>query len=147
MRRFRFRLAGLLRLRSQLERSSRRALATAMGTVANVEQRMAAAAQGLVDCERLGCDTGAAAPLARALAKGLARHRLALQNELRAAHANLDRARTDWLEKKKEHRAIELLRDKQRDEWRREQQVTEQHELEELARGRKARVDSAEEQA
>lgn len=147
MRRFQFRLAGLLRLRSQLEKSSRRALATAMGNVSNVEQRMAAAAQGLVDCERMGCEPGSAAPLARALAKGLARHRLTLQNELRAAHAQLDRARTEWLDKKKEHRAIEVLRDKKREDWRHEQQVLEQHELEELARGRKARTDSTEEQA
>ena len=137
MGRFQFRLAGLLRLRTQMEKTARRTLAAAMGNVANVEQRMATATIGLAECEQLGCGTDAHAPLARALAQGLARHRLRLQNELRAAHAQLERTRGDWIERRREQRTLDVLRDKQREEWKMERQRAEQHELEELARGRK----------
>ncbi|MGE3171505.1 MAG: flagellar FliJ family protein [Planctomycetota bacterium] len=134
MQRFRFRLGGLLRLRSQLERAGRRSLAEAMGTVAGVEQRLGAATQGMQDCERMGCSNEPHAPLARALAKGLARHRLHLTNQLRAAQAQLDRARGDWLERRRDERALASLQDRRRDEWRREQDRAEQLEMEELAR-------------
>ncbi|MEQ1632752.1 MAG: flagellar FliJ family protein [Planctomycetota bacterium] len=137
MGRFRFRLQGLLRLRTQMEKTARRTLATAMGNVTNVEQRMATATSGLAECERMGCGPDAHAPLARALAQGLARHRLRLQNELRAAHAQLERARGDWVERRREQRTLDVLRDKQREDWLLQRQRDEQHELEELARGRK----------
>ncbi len=147
MTRFRFRLAGLLRLRSQLERTSRRSLATAMGAVANVEQRIENASTGLSDCEQMGCGTGAAAPLARALAQGLIRHRQRLQHELRAAHAQLDRCRTEWLERRRDVQALSGLREKQLEEWRRVAAQQEQNELEELARCRTAAPRSEEEMA
>ena len=136
MSRFRFRLAGLLRRRTQMERVARQQLAGAMGAVAGVEQRLANATDGLAECERMGCGTDAAAPFARALSKGLARHRLRLQNELRAAHAQLDRARGDWVERRRDQRTLDMLRDKRREEWMQSHQQKEQHELEELARGR-----------
>lgn len=136
MGRFRFRLAGLLRLREQMEQAARRELAGAMGKVTVVEQRLVSATEGLADCERAGCVADAAAPLARALAKGLARHRLRLQNELRAAQAQADRARGDWIERRKDQRALDMLHDKQREAWLQEQQRQEQQELEELSRGR-----------
>lgn len=132
MQRFTFRLAGLLRLRTQLEQTARRSLATAMGAVSGVEQRLVVANEGLRECEQLGCSNEPHAPLARALASGLARHRLGLQNELRAAEARLDRARGDWIEQRKDQRTLTLLRDRQRDEWRHEQEAREQRELEEL---------------
>jgi flagellar export protein FliJ len=136
MQRFRFRLAGLLRLRSQLERTARRDLATATGVVTGVEHQLGATVQGLQECERLGCSDAAHAPLARALAQGLARRRLRLQNELRAAQAQLDRARGDWIERRREQRTLGLLEDRQRQEWRDEQAKVEQQEIEELARWR-----------
>jgi flagellar export protein FliJ len=136
MGRFRFRLAGLLRLREQMEQAARRELAGAMGKVATVEQRLVSATEGLADCERAGCAADAAAPLARALAKGLARHRLRLQNELRASQAQADRARGDWIERRKDQRALDMLHDKQREAWLQDLQRKEQQELEELSRGR-----------
>ena len=90
------------------------------------------------ECEQLGCSTEAHAPLARALAQGLSRHRLLLQNQLRAAEAQLDRARTDWLDRRREHKTLTLLRDKKREDWLREQMASEQRELEELSRPRPA---------
>lgn len=133
MQRFKFRLSGLLRLRTQLEKVARRSLATAMGSVASVEQRLTIASDGLRECEQLGCTNEPQAPLARALAAGLAKHRHQLQNELRAAEAQLDRARTDWLERRREQRALDLLRERRHAEWRTEQEAKEQRDMEELA--------------
>ncbi len=146
MQRFQFRLSGLLRLRTQLEQVARRSLATAMGKVAGVEQRLAVAHDGLRECEHLGCTNEPHAPLARALATGLARHRHQLQTELRAAEAQLDRARTDWIERRRDQRALDLLRDRQRTEWRTEQEAREQRAMEELAPRRPLRRLPEEEQ-
>jgi len=134
MQRFRFRLAGLLRLRTQLERAARRSLATAMGTVAGVEQRLHTASEGLRECEDLGCTNAPHAPLARAVAAGLLRHRHSLQHELRAAEARLDRARGDWLLRRQEQRALSTLHDRRRDDWSRRLLAHQQREIEELWR-------------
>lgn len=141
MRRFRFRLAGLLRLQLQLEQMARRSLATATGAVTDVEQRLDVAVQGLHECEQLGCSDVAHAPLARALAQGLGRHRLQLQNELRAAQAQLDRARGDWIERRREQQALGLIEARQRQAWRDEQAKVDQQEIEELARSRMLATD------
>lgn len=136
MQRFRFRLQGLLRLKKQLEQDSRRTLATAMGAVAGVEQRLQTANEGLRECEQLGCSSEPHAPLARALAAGLTKHRRQLQNQLRAAEAQLERARTEWLERRKEQRALSLLRERRHEEWRRDHEAREQRDMEELAQAR-----------
>ena len=143
MRRFRFRLDGLLRLRSQLERAARRQLAVATADVATVEQRMEAAVRGLQDCEQQARGSGSVAMLARAMADGLVRHRHRLTNELRGAEARLDRARTDWLQSRRDHQVIEKLRQRRHQEWRQEQARDEQHELEELAQLRSGSEGSA----
>ncbi|GDY01565.1 hypothetical protein LBMAG49_08940 [Planctomycetota bacterium] len=134
MQRFRFRLSGLLRLRSQLERVSRRTLATAMGNVAVVQHRIAAAGESLRQCEEHGRGTDGAAQLARSLESGLTRFRWRLERELRAVEAQLERARSEWLERKSEEQSLLKLRVAQKSEWRTEHARTEQHELEELAR-------------
>jgi flagellar export protein FliJ len=134
MRRFRFRLGSLLRLRSQFERAARGTLAVATGDVAAVEQRLLATAESLRQCEEHGRGAGAPAQLARALEQGLARYRLRLQRERSAATARLDRARSDWLDRRREQRTLEMLHERQRALWDDTQQRREQHELEELAR-------------
>lgn len=134
MQRFRFRLTGLLRLRSQMERASRRALAVAMGNVVAVEQRIAAATESLQQCEDHGRGTDAAAQLARSLEQGLSRYQWRLQRELRAAEAQLDRARTDWTERRRDEQALQKLREAAKTQWRAAALRHEQHELEELAR-------------
>jgi flagellar export protein FliJ len=134
MQRFRFRLTGLLRLRSQMERASRRALAVAMGNVVAVEQRIAAATESLQQCEDHGRGLGAAAQLARSLEQGLTRYQWRLQRELRAAEAQLDRARTDWTERRRDEQALQKLRETAKAQWRAASLRHEQHELEELAR-------------
>jgi flagellar export protein FliJ len=117
-----------------MERSSRRALATAMGNVVAVEQRIAAAAESLQQCEDHGRGVGAAAQLARSLELGLTRYQWRLQRELRAAEAQLDRARTDWTERRRDEQVLQKLRETAKTQWRATALRQEQHELEELAR-------------
>ncbi|MCC7066709.1 MAG: flagellar export protein FliJ [Planctomycetes bacterium] len=134
MRRFRFRLAPLLRLRSQFERSSRRELATAMAAVNTVDQQIAAAAQGLKDCADQGAQPGALGQLARALENGLKRHQWRLRSELQKAQNRVEVVRADYVIKARDLKTLKNLRDKRREEWRREATKAEQAELDELAR-------------
>ncbi len=91
MRRFRFRLDGLLRLRSQMERAAQRDLAMAAADVAAVEEHMRLLQQGLSECDEQSRGSGAVAMLSRTMADGLQRQRLRLGNDLRGAQARLDR--------------------------------------------------------
>lgn len=134
MQRFRFRLDGLLRLRSQLERAARRTLAVAGGEVAAVNQRLEFATVSLRDCEDRSVGTGAEAALARSLAAGLTRHRLRLERELRLREADFDRARHQWLERRRDVHALRELRRHRLDEHRQRVARDEQLELEETAR-------------
>lgn len=141
MERFRFRLAPLLRLRAQFERTSRRELATAMGALATVEQRLAAAALGLRECAEQGARPDAVGNLAKALETGLRRHHWRLQRQQQDAAKKVDVARADYAVKARELRTLQRLRDQQYDAWRVQAQRTEQAELDELAalaRGAKA---------
>ena len=134
MRRFRFRLDGLLRVRSRVERIAQRGVAQAMSEVARVQQCMDSATAGLQDCEDQACGNGPESMLARALADGLRRHHMRLARELSGAEARLDRARTDWLESRREHRVIEQLRERRYEEWRVDAERHEQQEIEDLAK-------------
>lgn len=147
--RFRFRLAPLLRLRSQLERVSRRDLAAAIGQVAGVEHRLAVAAEGLRQCGDQAAGADAPALLARALEQGLQRHRLRLQQELSAAQARLHRAQAEWSEVRRDRRMLEQLQERRRLEWQLTADRSEQRELEELSRlrGAACAVSSAEDPA
>lgn len=134
MRRFRFRLAPLLRLRSQLERSAKRELANAMAGVVTLDQRLAAAAQGLKDCADQAARNGAVGQLARALEVGLQRHQWRLKVELQRAQQKLDAVRADYVQKSRDVRTLQNLRDERREEWRLAAQKAEQAELDELSR-------------
>ena len=134
MRRFRFPLRPLLRLRSQLERQARRAMATAMGDVAAVERKLQNVVQGIADCGQQARGSDAVGMLARALEDSLRRQQLRLQTEGRRVQAVLDRARTEYLTAQRELRTIERLREQRHEAWRDEVQRAEQAELDELAR-------------
>lgn len=145
MRRFRFRLAPLLRLRAQLERNARRDLAQAVGAVAVFDQRLAAAAQGLEDCARQAAGSGSVAQLARSLETGLRRHQWRLRGEQQKAQKKLDAARAEFVVKLRELRTLQQLRDQRHDEWRLETQRQEQSEIDELASlGRQTQAHGAE---
>lgn len=134
MRRFRFRLDPLLRVRAQLERSARRELAQASAVLNQVEQRLAAAAQGVRDCAEQGAAKGPVAQLARALETGLRRHEWRLRTEQKLAQSRLDAVRGEYVQKARDRRVLESLRDQRHDEWRATAQRAEQAELDELAR-------------
>lgn len=133
MRRFRFRLAPLLRLRAQLERNARRDLANAVAEVAGFDQRLAAAAQGLQDCGDQGRAHGAVGQLARSLELGLRRHQWRLQQGQKQAQKKLDAVRAEFVVRTRELRTLRQLRDQRHAEWRTEVERAEQRELDELA--------------
>ncbi|MFN8825080.1 MAG: flagellar export protein FliJ [Planctomycetota bacterium] len=133
MRRFRFRLAPVLRLRAQLERTARRELATAMGTLASVDQKLAAAAAGLRDCADQASRADGVGQLAKGLEQGLRRHHWRLQKQRAEAQQRLDVVRADYTQKARDLKALQKLRDQQREAWRLETQRAEQAELDELA--------------
>lgn len=139
MRRFRFRLAPLLRLRTQLERRARSDLAAAVAEVTAFDQRLAAAKQGLRDCADQAASSDAAGRLARALETGLRRHQWRLQQGQAEAQRRLDGARGEYVARTRDKRALEQLHDRRRDEWQTSVRRHEQMELDELARaGREA---------
>lgn len=133
MRRFRFRLAPLLRLRGQFERVARRELAVAIGVVDGVDRRLAAATQGLRDCAAQGARTDGVGALARSLENGLRRHQWRLTKERQAAQQKADVARTDYTQKARDLRTLQRLREQQHTQWQQDAQRAEQAELDELA--------------
>lgn len=134
MRRFRFRLQPLVRLRSQLERNARRDLATAMAAVNEVEQQQQAAERGLRECADQAAGSGAVGLLARSLEVGLRRHKWRLDKQLAVAEQGLTRAQADYAQRAKDLKVLQQLRDKRREEWREEAMRAEQAELDELSR-------------
>jgi flagellar export protein FliJ len=139
MRRFRFELQSLLRLREQLERAERRGLAAALAEVAAVERRLEVARQGLDECAGHAAGTDAASRLARSLEAGLRRHQWRLGNELRRTEAHLERARAAFRERQRDARALQRLRERALTGWQSSVRAGEQAELEELARAGRAR--------
>ncbi len=133
MRRFRFRLAPLLRLRAQFERTSRRELAATMGVLAAVDQKLAAAAQGLRECADQGARPDAVGQLAKALENGLRRHHWRLQKQQKEAQQKVEVARADYAQKARDLRTLQKLREQQHAAWRLQAQRSEQAELDELA--------------
>jgi flagellar export protein FliJ len=133
MRRFRFRLSPVLRLRAQLERTSRRELATALGGLASVEQRLAAAAQGLRECAEQGARPDAVGQLAKQLENGLRRHQWRLQRQRLEASKQVEAARADYAQRARDKKALQALRDQQCEQWRVAAARAEQAELDELA--------------
>lgn len=133
MRRFRFRLAPLLRLRGQLERNARRDLAAAVAAVAVFDQRLAAAEQGLRDCGDQAADRGAVGQLARALETGLRRHQWRLRKEQQKAQTRLDGARAEFVARTRDLRTLRKLRDRHHEQWLDDARRAEQNEIDELA--------------
>ncbi|MBL8722678.1 MAG: flagellar export protein FliJ [Planctomycetes bacterium] len=133
MRRFRFRLQSVLRLRGQFERVARGELAAAAAAVSSIEQRLEAATRGRDDCAAEANQPGAVGALARALETGLQRHRLRLEAERQRAEVQRERARLAWLGRVREQRTVAQLREQQFAAWRLAAGRAEQAEIEALA--------------
>ncbi|MEZ6036040.1 MAG: flagellar export protein FliJ [Planctomycetota bacterium] len=133
MRRFRFRLQSVLRLRSQLERSARSELAGAMADVNVLDQQLQAADQGLRDCADHAARGDAVGQLARQLELGLRRHQWRLQRRRKDAERHLESVRVDYAAKARDKRTVERLREEEHDAWRRDVLRQEQAELDETS--------------
>lgn len=147
MRRFRFRLAPVLRLRAQLERAARRDLATALSSLATLDQQFEAATQGLRDCAEQAVQAGPVGALSKAFEDGLRRHQWRLQQRREQAQKAADAARAQFVQRAADRKALARLRDQQHTAWRAEAQRVEQAEADEIsvmARGAAASAGRAE---
>ncbi|GAB4142717.1 MAG: hypothetical protein Fur0037_10030 [Planctomycetota bacterium] len=144
MRRFRFPLQAVLRLREHALGEAVRDLALATKREAAVESKLDNVATGLRDCEDHGRGSGATALLARALESGLRRYRWRLLQEKRKVDEAVERARAAYLERRAAVSAMERLREKSREDWRISVESEERKEQDELARLARAAVERAE---
>ena len=134
MRRFRFRLDRVRRLRAQEERVARRALGAALAEVAAIDQELQQLRDSLQACR---AEQGSAAEaLAQAIGRSLAETELKTQSRRQAAALEVDRAQELYRAKRRDLRAIERLEEKERDEWRKECMADEQREADEMVRAR-----------
>lgn len=138
MRRFRFPLERLLRLRVQEERESLRALAFARQELASIDTRMATAQESLRACEPQLQAGERAAPLARALHEGLSRTLFALVAERKVTEERVARLLAAFEIRRRERETLSRLRTRRRTEWEEQYKRAEQAELDELARLRSA---------
>lgn len=138
---FRFRLARVLRVRDVAERDARAGWGAAQREALAAGER-AGALRGAADRagEELARVQQTAPERVPALDAGLLRTWEALR-AARARTAELDRAadalRERWVERRRDRRALELLRDRARGEWRREADRREESELAEWASRRR----------
>ena len=135
MRRFRFRLDRVLRLRSHRERAARRNLAEKLSTVRMLAEDIERVDRNLAVCREDDQATGAAG-LARALEGGLAHRRLHLERQMEVAERHVEQARLAYREARIAHRAMSNLRAGRLQTWRREVEAEDQAEFDELARTR-----------
>ena len=145
MRRFRFRLASLLRLRSQIERAARKDLALAMAEINGIDQQIDAAEQGLGEFAEQASRSDSVGELARSLESGLRRHRWTLVKKRAEAEKRLESVRTAYAQKAREKRTLERLRDQEQQAWREQTLRDEQAEMDELAGMQRQRARDQEE--
>lgn len=144
MKKFRFPLQKLLRLRAQRERISRRELARNVAAVGEVESRLDALEGSLRACRgEIGSRTPIAG-LARALENGLLHSRGRAQKELTEAEELLDAARDAYRERFRDFVALRRLREKRHAAWKAQVEKEDQAEMDEMARVRHAREEGRE---
>ncbi len=139
MKRFQFRLDPLLRHRTAVEEQARRALAELLRRQEAIEQRIRhqqeqltagrevvrTAITGRVDLVAMRAQAQNSMHIMREAG------RLVLQ--LAGMRKQVERARRELLERSRERRAIELLKERQHAVWRVEYQRAQQRELDDLA--------------
>jgi flagellar export protein FliJ len=130
MRRFRFPLARLQRLRAHEERAAKRRLATAAAESRDLDAQLATAAANIAVCEH---ERGAASALASALAAGYGRLRANLERRARDAEARLQRAQAHYRERRRELEGLARLRERRREIWEAAHEGELRREFDELA--------------
>lgn len=131
MRRFRYPLARLERLRSHEERLARRALGQALADLHEVQNRITVVNENL---EVAAAENGVASGLGRALEGGLRSMRFTLERELHQAAVGAERARERYSERRRDLESLRRMRERRYAEWLAEAQREEQNELEEMTR-------------
>ena len=135
MRRFRFPLDRVLKLRAHSERAARRALAEEMSRMVSLEGVLERVEHNLQVCQD-DDSVHQAAALARALEAGLLRHHRRLEGEIVTAEQHVDAARQTYAEARVDHRAMSNLRSRRFEAWRLDAEREEQAEFDEIARTR-----------
>ena len=134
MRKFRFRLQRLLRLREQRERIARRELAAVMSEVAGIRGRLDVLEGSLQVCRGEIYADASTAELARALEVGLLANRKRLSRELREGERRAEQSRVAYRECQRDVAALRRLREGRHTAWRIETERESQAELDEMAR-------------
>jgi len=131
MRRFRFPLARLERLRRHHETLAQRELAERAAVVAALDNRLETVAANVEACQR---QDGPARAFGEALRSGLATLARRLESKRVDAIAEVEFARARYAEKRRDVQTLSRLHEQRRVEWRAEIEHAEQAELDETAR-------------
>jgi flagellar export protein FliJ len=135
MRRFRFRLDKVLKLRAHRERAARRTLAESLSALRRLADDLERLDHNLAVCREDDQATSAAA-LARALEAGLMHRRYHTERDMEAATQHVNHAQRSYQEARIRHRAMSNLRSRRLDSWRLQVQAEDQAEFDEMARTR-----------
>ncbi len=149
MPRFAFKLEPVLQQRTREERERQKALADLQRQRASLEDEIRGC-QRAIDQEKadlrdlLGAGSGGAVDLRGArMQAGASLHHMARAQRavlrLAGLHRRIELARAELLEATKRRKAVENLRERRFDEWKREQDATEARELDDLSVMRHAR--------
>lgn len=138
MRKFRFPLQRLLRLREQRERIARRDLAAAMAEVAEIRGRLHVLQRSLQACREEIVADAPSSELAKALENGLLANRKQLNRHMAEADKRAEQCRVAYREQQRDVTALRRLRERRYAAWRTEMERESQAELDEMARVRYA---------
>ena len=141
MRRFRFRLQAVLSLRRHSEKLARQLVAQLAQREQELIVREAQLVTALREAELQAAREPSMAGFARAYYGNVTRARDAVLEERRALAVELEAARADWSERRKDRRVLERLRERRYEDYKQECAAFEQRELEELASGMRAAKD------
>jgi len=133
MKRFRFPLAKVLRLKERKEQYARRLLGEVLSRLRGIEERRKSVLHAIAYAEEEAAGLGRAAGLAHAYKRSLLWQSKKLEPEYAKTSAELTEVRAFWLKARTEMQSLEKLRDLRRDEYVEEMRRQEQAELEELA--------------
>ena len=133
MKRFRFRLQRVLRLRERAEQQARLGFAEALNRLHALEARRADVCTAKSFAESEAASAAKSASLAAAYARNLELEERKLCLEISRVSVEVERLREFWIQRRSELRQLERLKELRFEEHREESARKEQAELEELA--------------
>ncbi len=133
MKRFRFALQRVRRLRQHQERAARLAMARELATLGALDERRKQVEANLLNCGWQG-DGDRMAQLARALELGLTSARRRICLEIEKAEKDVEAAREVYRTRRRDLLSLDRIRDRRWVVWNEERQAEEQREFDEMAR-------------